>query len=115
MDIATFNARYPEFVDSNKVMTALSDADILLSTFCIDESKLFLAHGYLAAHLLSISNGAAELALKRVKAGPVELEFSDKALGAKYDWLMQSSYGETLQLLVNDPPPTYDGIGMVVV
>lgn len=115
MDLATFMARYPAFDDINTITTALSEAEILLSLYCIDDDKLGIAHGYLAAHLLALPSGATELALKRLKAGSVELEFSDKSVTPQFDWLEQTSYGLMLKLLIKPEPLKYAGIGLVVI
>ncbi len=114
MDIIEFKERYPSFTDDKEVQIALSDADVLLSAFCIAPSKLGLAHGYLAAHILSIPSGGSSQAVKRVKAGSVEVEFTDKNITAQLDWLNMSSYGQLFKLLIT-PRSMYAGIGMVVV
>lgn len=114
MDIAEFKERHPSFINDPKVVNALSDAEYILSTFCIAQDKANVAHGYLTAHLLTVPEGVTAQALTKVKAGSVELAFSDNDVSEHLDWLGQTSYGNMFKLLIK-PQPQYAGIGMVVV
>lgn len=111
MDLASFKQRYPSFTDDVAIQHALDDAELLITTYDIDESKLDRVLGYLTAHLLTVPQGAVEQTVTKVKADTVEVQFSDKDVAA-YDWLSRSSYGLLLKLLIK---PKVTGIGMVVV
>lgn len=99
MDLASFKARYPQFTDDVKTVIALDDASILIQNFNIKDEQKPLAIAYLAAHLLSMPDGATESFVTKVKAGDAEVSFSDKT--ANNDWLNQSSFGKLFLMLIN--------------
>lgn len=111
MDLVSFKQRYPSFADDAKIITALSDAELLITAYDIDDSKLDLAIAYLTAHLLTVPQGASEPQVTKVKADTVEVSFSDKSAGVN-DWLNLTSYGRLLALLIK---PKYTGIGIFTV
>lgn len=100
MDLASFKARYPSFTDDVAIQLALDEAELLVSTYNIDNDKIQAAVGYMAAHLLTLqpTNGATEQKVLKVKADTVEVQFSDK--GVDGGWLGLSSYGRLLMLLI---------------
>jgi hypothetical protein len=111
MDLASFKTRYPSFTDDVVIQQALDDAGLFITIYDIADSQLEMAMGYLTAHMLTVSNGATEQTVTKVKADTVEVQFSDKD-NLVNDWLGQSSYGRMLKLLIK---PKVKGIGMVVV
>ena len=113
MDLASFKARYPSFLNDNEIQTALSDAELLITTYNIPDDKLELATAYLAAHLLTLlpTSGVTEPYVTKVKADTVEVQFGDKVAHIN-DWLNSTSYGQLFALLIR---PKVNGIGMVVV
>lgn len=114
MDIASFKNRYPDFVDDVEVANALNDAELLLSSFCISPEKIDLAHALLTAHILTAPQGATESAVTKVKAGSVEVDFSDKHVTATTDWLGMTSYGMTFKMLIRTVSK-FKQIGMIVI
>lgn len=113
MDLASFKQRYPSFTDDVAIQHALDDAELLITTYDIDESKLDRALGYLTAHLLTLlpTSGVTEPYVTKVKADTVEVQFGDKVAHIN-DWLNSTSYGQLFALLIKQK---VNGIGMVVV
>lgn len=113
MDLASFKLRYPSFTNDDEILTALDDAELLITTYDIDESKLDRAIGYLTAHLLTLlpTSGVTEPYVTKVKADTVEVQFGDKVAHIN-DWLNSTSYGQLFAILIKQK---VSGIGMVVV
>lgn len=113
MDLASFKARYPSFTDDIAIQLALSDAEVLITTYDISDDKTELATAYLTAHLLTLlpNSGVSEPYVTKVKADTVEVQFGDKVAHIN-DWLNSTSYGQLFALLIK---PKVNGIGMVVV
>lgn len=115
MNLVSFKASYPAFNDDLAISQALSEAELIIRRYDIDDDAKELALSYLVAHLLAIApnQGATEQTVLRVKSGTNEVQFSDKD-NLNNDWLNSSSYGMKLKLLIN-PPVEQLGFGGFVV
>lgn len=110
MDLLSFKARYPEFTDDSKILRALDDAVILVSGYSIDAPQRDIATAYMAAHLLSVPQGATEQVVTKVKSGESEVTFSDKT--ANNDWLNLSTFGKMFLMLIK-PTETKQTYGVI--
>lgn len=110
MELALFKERYPLFTDDLAIVTALSDAKLLLSGHTIPFTKEPVAIALMAAHILSVPMGIAERDVVSVKSDGEQVDFDKNPTSP--EWLAKSGFGQQLMVLlgVNTTIPRRYGV-----